>query len=484
MQFVVRTESGAVQGSAAGDVQVFKGIPFAAPLDGPRRFQAPAEPERWDGVRDATRFSPAVPQPPMADGLPSSWKPGDGTDSLALNVWTPDPSANLPVMVWFHGGAYLAGSPSEGSYDGARLASSGVVVVTAGYRVGYEGFGWVDDAPANRGILDHLAALRWVRENIAAFGGNPDNVTIFGESAGGTSIATLVAGSARTGLFHRAIAQSPAAMYRGEDEARKADELITGPVGVRPTVAELAEVPAERLHAAQRDAAAEMTRNRAAWSDTTPYGVVLDGETLGELPWVALRGGAARGVDLIAGFTAEEATLFTAMMRRERLDPDRLAAELHLRDGVMDQYRAAHPDLDDAGLYNTLLSDKLFRVPAQWMAEAHAAAGERSYLYELTLQAPNGLGACHALDIPFTFGNTDGPLLELLLGGVPDGFEELSGEFRRSWTSFAATGDPGWDRYHPTDRRTRVLDLPSSTVSDPIAASREIWAHRFPELTA
>ncbi|MEB3371540.1 carboxylesterase/lipase family protein [Saccharopolyspora mangrovi] len=483
MHSVVRTQCGAVRGTADGDVQVFKGIPFAAPLDGPRRFQAPAEPESWDGERDATRYSAAVPQPLMAEGLPPSWHPGDDTDSLTVNVWTPVPGANLPVMVWFHGGAYLAGSPSEGSYEGARLAGSGVVVVTAGYRVGYEGFGWVDDAPANRGILDQLAALRWVRENIGAFGGDPDNVTIFGESAGGTSIATLVAGSSRSGLFRRAIAQSPAAMYRSEDEARKIAELITGPSGVRTTVAELANIPAEDLHAAQKIATAEMTRNHGSWTDTTPYGVVLDGETLGELPWVALRDGAARGVDLISGFTAEEAALFTAMLPREALDPDQLAADLHLGDDVMQQYRRAHPGIGDVALYNMLLSDKLFRIPALWMAEAHAAAGGRSYLYELTLQALNGLGACHALDIPFTFGDVTSPVLQVL-GGAPDGFEDLSGEFRRSWTAFAATGDPGWEAYRPSDRRTRIFDLPCSTTSDPIAASREIWAHRFPELTA
>ncbi|MEV0058112.1 carboxylesterase family protein, partial [Saccharopolyspora shandongensis] len=160
MDLVVRTEYGAVRGTVDGEISAFKGIPYAAPLDGPRRFQAPVAPERWDGVRDASAYSASVPQPAIMPGVPALWNPGDGTDCLTLNVWTPDLGGGLPVMVWIHGGAFLGGATDSPAYDGSRLASGGVVVVTVNYRVGYEGFGWVQDAPANRGILDQLAALR------------------------------------------------------------------------------------------------------------------------------------------------------------------------------------------------------------------------------------------------------------------------------------------------------------------------------------
>ncbi|MEB3371544.1 carboxylesterase/lipase family protein [Saccharopolyspora mangrovi] len=485
MDLIVRTEHGAVRGSEDGDVMAFKGIPYAAPLDGPRRFQAPASPPRWDGLRDASAYSASVPQAAMTDALPSCWQPGDSTDCLTVNVWTPDRGGHLPVMVWFHGGGFLGGTASADGFDGATLARGGVVVVTVNYRVGYEGFGWVEDAPANRGILDQLAALRWVRDNIISFGGNPDNVTIFGESAGGVSVATLVAGSGRRGLLRRAIAQSPAAMYVDEDEARKIGELITGHLGVPATTGALAEVPAENLHAAQRHAMAEIERNRAAWTNSLPYGVVLDGEVLSELPWVAMRGGAANGIDVIAGFNRDEATGFTVDLPAEARDVEVLASHLHLPPSTVAEYRSAYPGASDAELHTTLLSDQLFRMPAVWTAEATAAAGGRAFLYEFTWETPQrdgALGATHGLDVPFTFGVHDDPLAVEMLGASPTGFDELSAAMRGAWTSFAATGDPGWPAYRLADRRTRIFDNPISLAPDPISGSRQIWEHRFPEL--
>ncbi|GAA0536846.1 carboxylic ester hydrolase [Saccharopolyspora subtropica] len=478
MDLVVLTESGAVRGVASGDVSVFKGIPYAAALEGPRRFQAPVAPQRWDGVRDATSFSASVPQPPIMAEASGLWTPGDNPDCLTLNVWTPDPGGGLPVMVWIHGGAYLGGSST--SYDPARLARAGVVVVTVNYRVGYEGFGWVADAPANRGILDQLAALRWVQDNIAAFGGDPGNVTIFGESAGATSVVALVAGSAGSGLFRRGIAQSPGSLFWDEEEFRKVSELITGRLDVPATTEGLAVLPAEAFHAAQVAAMGEMKQAPGAWTNATPYGVVLDGEVLADLPWVALRAGAGRDVDLICGYNTDEATLFTVDLPPEAKDPAALLRELRLAPSVLDEYRAGYPDASDAELYTLVLSDQLFRMPATWCAEGHADAGGRSYLYEFAWPSPargGALGACHGLDLPFVFGTTDNELGQLFLGGqVPPEFEALSAEIRRAWVSFAASGDPGWPAYS-AERRTRIWNTPPSVVTDPIGVSRRIWAH-------
>ncbi|RRO18983.1 carboxylesterase/lipase family protein [Saccharopolyspora rhizosphaerae] len=484
VDLVVRTEHGAVRGTTDGDVMVFKGIPYAAPLDGARRFQAPIAPPRWDGLRDATQYSAPVPQAPIPP-LPAVWRPGDATDCLTVNVWTPDRGGHLPVMVWLHGGAFLGGTGGTDGFNGATLAREGVVVVTVNYRVGYEGFGWVDDAPANRGILDQLAALRWVRDNIISFGGNPDNVTIFGESAGGVSVATLVAGSGRRGLFRRAIAQSPAAMYVDEDEARKLGELITGPLGVPATASALAELPVEDLHAAQGRAMAEISANRAAWTNNLPYNVVLDGEVLSELPWVALRGGVANGIDVIAGFNRDEATGFTVDLPAEARDLEGLVRDLNLPGSTAAEYRSAYPGVADTDLYTVLLSDQLFRMPAVWMVEAAAAAGGRAHLYEFTWETPQRdgvLGATHGLDVPFTFGQHDDPLAVEMLGAAPEGFDELSRAIRQAWTSFAATGDPGWPAYHLPERPTRVLGNPVALACDPIRGSRQVWAPRFPEL--
>jgi para-nitrobenzyl esterase len=479
MDLVVRTEHGAVRGTADGELSVFKGIPYAAPLDGPRRFQAPVIPERWEGVRDTSAYSASVPQPALIPGVPAPWNPGDSADCLSLNVWTPDRGGGLPVMVWIHGGAFLGGSSDSRSYDGSALARSGVVVVTVNYRVGYEGFGWVQDAPANRGILDQLAALSWVRDNIAAFGGDPDNVTIFGESAGGTSVATLAAGSAGRGLFRRGIAQSVGTVFCDEDEARKVSELIIGQLGVPATAEALAALPAEALHGAQMPAMMEMDQNRASWTNSTPYAVILDGEVLGELPWDALRGGAGRGVDLISGFMADEARLFTVDLPVEVQDPAAMAHGLRLAPSVVAEYRAGYPGISDGDLYALMLSDQLFRMPSLWCAEGHALGGGRSYLFEFTWPSPargGALGACHGLDVPFTFGVPESEIAQPLFGGeAPPEFEDLSAELRGAWVSFATTGDPGWPAYTAVDRQTRIWNVPSTVVADPIAPSRQIW---------
>ncbi|MCF6471094.1 carboxylesterase family protein, partial [Nonomuraea sp. MG754425] len=171
----VRIAAGGVRGRVEGGVHVFRGIPFARP----ERFAAPAPVEAWDGVRDCAEFGPP---PPQRGGPPG---PAAGGESwLTVNVWSPSPgpAARLPVMVWIYGGAYRSGESGASVYDGALLAREGnAVVVTLNYRVGMEGFAHVEGAPANRGLLDQVAALEWVRDNVAAFGGDPGRVTVFGE---------------------------------------------------------------------------------------------------------------------------------------------------------------------------------------------------------------------------------------------------------------------------------------------------------------
>ncbi|KAA5838355.1 carboxylesterase/lipase family protein [Saccharopolyspora hirsuta] len=482
MDLVVATRSGAVRGVSADDVNVFKGIPYAAPLDGARRFQAPAAPEPWEGVREATAFSASVPQTTLVPGAPPVWTPGADTDCLSLNVWSPDLGARLPVMVWIHGGVYIGGTSDSPAFDGTRLAKDGVVVVTVNYRVGYEGFGWVADAPANRGILDQLAALRWVQDNIAGFGGDPDNVTIFGESSGASSVVTLVAGSAKQGLFRRGIAQSVGSVFCGAEENRKLGELILGRVGAQPTAEALGAVPSEAIHAAQLAVMAEQNQNRADWTNSTPFAAVPDGELLDDLPWVQLRAGGGRGIELISGYNTDEARMFTADMPAAAKDPALLARGLRLAPSVLDEYRAGYPGITDADLFSLMLSDQLFRMPSLWCAEGHARAGARSYLYEFAWPSPardGAFGACHSLDVPFTFGvDRSDVTAPVFPDETPEDFEVLSAELRASWISFATTGDPGWPEYGD-DRRTRIWNVPPSVVADPVEVSREIWQHRF-----
>ena len=194
----VRTSAGAVRGRREDGLDVFRGIRFAEPPVGDLRFAAPRPASPWTDVRDAGEFGPPPPQdvgsfrdrlPPDCDPVArESSRPGDW---LTVNVWTPSAGAASPrpVMVWIYGGAYKVGSADSPGYDAQRIARDGdVVVVTFNHRVGIEGFAVIDGAPANRGLLDQVAALEWVHDNIAAFGGDPGRVTVFGESAGAAAL--------------------------------------------------------------------------------------------------------------------------------------------------------------------------------------------------------------------------------------------------------------------------------------------------------
>ena len=218
-------------------IAVFRGIPFAQPPVGHLRFAAPQPARPWDGVREAAMFGPPPPQSgflltPMAPAAPDA----DPDDWLTVNVFSPDlGAAGLPVMVWIYGGAYRFGASSMTGYDGGPLAGQDVVVVTFNHRVGVEGYAYLPGVPANRALLDQVAALRWVRENIAAFGGDPERVTVFGESAGAGAIASLLVMPAAAGLFRRAIAQSvPGTFFSPALAADVTAAIAAGPGCPRP----------------------------------------------------------------------------------------------------------------------------------------------------------------------------------------------------------------------------------------------------------
>ncbi|MBD3753612.1 MAG: carboxylesterase family protein, partial [Micrococcales bacterium] len=189
--------TGPLRGGASDGIRRFLGIPYAAPPFGPRRFQLPSAPDSWTGVRDATQFGPAAPQTPYRGRtgqlLPSLNSDGTDEDILTVNVWTPasatEPASGpLPVVLWIHGGAFERGGSSLDGYDGTSFARSGVVFVSANYRLGSEGFSVLEDAPRNLGLEDVAAALRWTHAEIAAFGGDPSRITVMGESAGGALV--------------------------------------------------------------------------------------------------------------------------------------------------------------------------------------------------------------------------------------------------------------------------------------------------------
>ncbi|WP_431886831.1 carboxylesterase/lipase family protein [Micromonospora wenchangensis] len=488
----VRTVSGVVRGRREAGRAVFRGIPYAEPPVGDLRFAAPQPVRGWDGVRQALVFGPPPPQPGAFGTSPQ----GTGDDWLTLNVWTPDPgpAAGLPVLVWIPGGGYLVGCSGLPEYDGGHLAAGGTVVVTLNYRLGLEGFGQLDGAPANRGLLDQVAALEWVRDNIRAFGGDPDRVTVVGQSAGGGSVAALLAVPRAAGLFRRAVAQSVPGTFFSPGLAADVTAACAAELGVRPTLADLSTVPPDRLPAVGQAISAGIVRWRERWGSIThrpiPFAPVVDGDVLPATPWRALVDGAARDVDLLVGHTRDEHRLFSLLDGvLGQVTPEQTGTALRMLapgpDGAR-RYREAFPDATDEQLYELVNADWLFRMPSLHLAEAQLAGGGRAHLYELTWAAPGlggALGACHGLDVPLVFGNLTSGQPAMLIGDPPPAAaHELSGQLRGAWTAFAATGDPGWPAYD-AGRGTRVFDERPAVVAYPEETSRLLWRdHTFAAL--
>ena len=487
MDAVVQTTHGKVRGRTRDGVTAFLGVPYAAPPFGPNRFRAPRPPEPWDGVRDAAEYGPTAPKPPYPRPfdalLPDPDIPGD--DCLNLNVWTPEPGGSgLPVMVWIHGGAFRNGSGAVSVYSGRNFARDGVVCVTINYRLGVEGFAHLPGAPANRGLLDQIAALEWVRDNIAGFGGDPGNVTVFGESAGGMSVTTLL--SLDLGLFRRAIAQSGAgSIAQDPDDALLVTREMAARLGVEPTAAAFAALDPAAIIPAQASVAAEvsMVPDPGRWGATTAAGAmsltpVVDGELLARRPEDAIAAGAGRGVDLLTGYNSEEFRLFLMPTGlADQLTDDvtgLITAGMGVPSGLAATYRERNPGLAAGEVLAAIITDHLFRIPANRVAAGHAAAGGRTWMYEFAWRSPNhGLGACHALELGFVFDT---------LTAEPDGLagpnppQPLADRMHRAWVRFAATGDPGWKRFDPSARPVQTFDGPGDRiVEDPGGDVRELW---------
>ncbi|RZU23897.1 carboxylesterase/lipase family protein [Streptomyces sp. BK239] len=451
---VVRTPYGAVRGRRESGVCVFRGIPYAAPPVGPRRFRPPVPPEPWDGVRDAGDFGPTAPKPPYSEAfaryLSDPVVPGDGC--LNLNVWTPAPGAagRLPVLVWLHGGGLTRGASAAPVYDGRHFARDGTVFVSVNYRLGVEGYGLFPDAPANPGLRDQLAALRWVHESIEAFGGDPMRVTLAGQSAGAISVGALIAAPQAQGLFRRAVLQSgpPEALPR--DKVRRMVRRMANRMRVPATAEAFAAVDREVLLGAQ----AETGRLSSPVLGGPAFGIVVDGELVPRDPLQALvDGDAARDADLLMGWTSDEYRLWLVpgglLDRIDRLGAVGLAgamARCHCGPEVPRGYRALHPEAGTAEIVGQMITDHLLRRPLQRLADARPGS---AYVYEFAW--PSGrprLGACHALELGFVFETGDVPEAVKLAGeGAP---RELADAMHGAWVRFASAGDPGWEAWGPT----------------------------------
>ncbi|TMS55668.1 carboxylesterase family protein [Mycobacterium sp. DBP42] len=391
-----------------------------------KRFAVAEPPPAWSGVRDAAQSGPACPQRPSRLGwVTGNVLEGLSTDEncLMLTVTAPADAYRLPVMVWFHGGAYVAGSGESAKYDAGALARAGnVVVVNVSYRLGI--FGYLPPpgiAADNLGLRDQILALRWVQENIAAFGGDAANVTAFGQSAGAHSVWSLMLCQDAAGLFHRAILQSaPLELDHGRDDMAQnmGSAMATSLAGADPS-----EVSVERLLAAEGAAV-------AAAQGFGLLSALAFAPRLGRGPLPAPAdvpdaiAAAAGRIELLVGYTKDDAAPFVAMDPRvARLNRVPVLGRLAVRAG------------------STAVTKQAFSGPAVRLAQAWRTHGGRVGTYRFDWTPANApLGACHCMELPFLFGSPQTWADAPMLGPQRTIDNQLSAEMRTRWAQFAHHG--------------------------------------------
>lgn len=444
----IKLDSGLISGEVLGDgIDVYRGIPFAAPPVGDLRWKPPHPVAPWEGVKECVEFSGAGHQAATLAQMMGETLPNLTEDMLYLNVWTPATGSDkkLPVMVWIHGGGLTLGWGHQKGYDGVELAKNGVVLVTINYRIGP--FGYLSHpalskesehgVSGNYGFLDQIAALQWVERNIDEFGGDPDNVTIFGESAGGTSVAALCSSPQANGLFDRAIAESPWLTEINETYLKKStpfqksaeaigEDWAEAAFGsdITPTLEKMRKLSAEEV---------------MAHADKAPPVIVIDDWFMNATVGETFDAGAQNKVSLIVGTNADEGTMFLPFY------PFRTVADYEK--GMKEAYGAeaetilklfpAASDKDLRQTLNSLITDTWFTRAAREMALGQANTGKESFQYEFTRLSRTmpGLGAHHAAELGYVFNTLPDQKLE-------DTDRNLADAMIKYWVQFAKTGNP------------------------------------------
>lgn len=490
---VVETRCGAVRGTGSNSV-AFLGIPYAEAPVGELRFAPPVPRSRWKGVRDATAYGPTSRRHPF-DALslmPEPVIPGD--DVLNLNVFTPAPNlttAKLPVFVWIHGGGYLGGTAANPWYDGKSFNARGVVVVSIGYRLGFEGYGYIEDAaaPANRGLLDQILALHWVRENIEQFGGDPHRITIAGQSAGGGSVLCLMASPRARGLFQQAIAQSPATLEGSVERALKRSAEFAAKGGVPNTLAGWSSLPTERIDEMVDEfplpleqvpnVPTTLARQFASVSGTervlsalVPFAPVIDGDILPTSVDRALANGASAEIPLLIGCARNELTAMLTPMREmwRSYDPRTVLNAAGFPKLAAWSFVREHPELHDdtalvlgqlatAGLFHMPMIRRVqsrlrARVAVVCDVETGLTIGAKkapTWVYEFAWPKPSTGFADHCSEIPFVFNCLDDADVHRIFGTTSPPLT-LAATMHSDWVRFITTGQPGWNSWNEGNR--------------------------------
>ncbi len=493
---IAETATGKVQGFIDRDIQVFKGIPYGADT-APRRFKAPRPPETWKGVRFALEFGPRAPQPRPPARVSAAGSVADpggpvSEDCLYLNVWTPAlrDGKKRPVMVYIHGGGYVAHTANFDIYDGVNLCRRGdVVVVTLNHRLNVFGYLYLADLggpefadSGNVGQLDLILALKWVRDNIEEFGGDPQCVLIFGESGGGAKIATLMAMPSAIGLFHRAATSSGEALnaLTVEDGTRQAEAILDALGLGLNEVEKLQTVPIDNLISAS--------------IAVHNYGPIVDGRTLSRIPFDPDAPLISAQIPFMVGTNHDEsraligeANLALFDLTWETLKPNLTRYENRMGDldRMIDLYRRLYPQYSASDIFFAATTDSHDWRAAVLEIERRAALPRGSaatYSYELRWGSPVDGGrfkACHGLDLALIFDNV--VLSHRMTGTGPEAYA-LAAQMSETYIAFARNGNPNnatipdWTPYEVPRRATMAFDIKSTVIDNPRGKERQFFS--------
>ena len=508
---VIQTSSGPVCGSGwsrtipeAGtfNATAYLGIPYATPPIGSLRWKNPVPFPKSTAALQATAFQSMCPQqvaqasggnvPPMnqcSDGKVLG--PNQNEDCLYLNVWVPSGTtagAQLPVMVFIHGGAFVAGSGGSASldpYDGIYLAATGnVIVVTFNYRLGVFGF-LAQGGSYNFGFADQLLALQWVQDNIAGFGGNPKNVTLFGESAGAMSVGLHALSSPKSsGLFQAAIMESnPFGLpYKSTTQADTLSQSFCGTSGSSLCTAKTSTCD---LIEAQ-----STFKTIPTLPDALVWAPVVDNTFVTNQP---LASAASLNMPMILGTNSDEGIPFAVLIMENlpNLLPEkyRLFLEALFPSGVLNKilslprYQCSMFASDCSSQMANVITDYIFTCPNRQFA-LQASQGNNPqplYMYQFTQASSFNIWGpssshpvpacsgkvCHGDEIPYVF-NTARGFGQTFLPAE----EALSQKIGGYWTSFAINDAPGssWPLFQPA-RTYLLLNESSTTANDPLDAT-------------
>jgi len=473
----VLTREEQVLGVVEAGVASFKGIPYASAPVGSLRWRPPQPAPESSAIRLAHEYAPACRQPSIAG--PGSSRTSE--DCLTLNVFRPfeieDP---LPVMIWIHGGSFVADTAGDPLFDGSKLAQAGVVVITLNYRLG--AFGWLahpalaegssNGGVANYGMMDQIAALRWVHENVRAFGGDPNNVTLFGASSGAISVALLMLCEQSRGLFQKAILESVPGRerMRSMETAEAVGKQFLGAAGYDRNGPDPRRIDSEVLLAAEKILLSRSSRR---------FAPTVDGLLVKQDIAAGFAAGRESRIPLIIGSNEEE-TVFGS-------EPD-FNEELGLAGASADDLRRFYPEAsrDPAELAARLYTDRVFTEPARFLARSHAGTGSPTFRYRFSYvpeAQPQDREGGRGRELQFIFGAEGVPGA----GVFTHRDREVSNILRAYWTNFAKTGDPNgpglplWEASSNHDRLLLISNGGISSGGDPWSERLDWLERRSPK---